>query len=119
MDAALGLWEAEANLARVKKDRLAVVQLLERAGQAYQQGRYADAIRGYKDALLIDPDNVAAQNGLRQARYGEHMAAAASNMRAKQYATAMRDYEAALRESPGDPSATQGYQQARALSMKK
>lgn len=119
LDAVLGLWQAEANLDRERKDRAALVQLLERGRLAYQQGRYADAIRAYKDALLIDPENAAALNGLRQSRYAEHMAAGNNNMRNKQYTAAMRDFEAAMRELPGDSSATQSWQQARSLSMKK
>lgn len=117
-DAQLGLRQAQLSLDRELRNRAAYNQALDRAANAYKQGRYADAVRHYQDALALFPDDPAATAGLRQARYAQFIAAGNADMQAKKYADAVRDYENALRELPGDPTAARALAQARALAAK-
>lgn len=117
-DAALGLRQAQVNLDREIRNRASYNQAMDRAANAYKQGRFADAVRHYQDALALYPDDMAATAGLHQARYAQYIAAGNADMQGKKYADAVRDYENALREMPGDLAAARALAQARALAAK-
>jgi tetratricopeptide (TPR) repeat protein len=113
--AAQGLRDAQAGAERRGRRRLALERQLQAGAAALQQKQYADAIRAFKAALDLDPDNPAALDGLRQARYADAMAEGWRALNAKRRQDAIRSFEAALKEKPGDPQATAALQQAKVV----
>jgi predicted Zn finger-like uncharacterized protein len=111
--AAQGLRDAQAGADRRARRRVALDRQLQAGAAALQQQQYADAIRAFKAALDLDPDNAAAQDGLRQARYADAMTEGWRALNARRRQDAVRFFEDALKEKPGDPQATTALQQAK------
>ncbi len=65
-------------------------------------GRYADAVRAYREALKAAPGDVRASKG---AEYAQYMADGQSAQAARKYADAVRAFEAALKVVPNHPAA--------------
>jgi len=105
--AARGLHDAEQRLAQLKDDsqrKDAYVRLMRQAGTAANNQRYREAVRAYKAALKLVPDDPAAQRGLRDAQKGLKQAK-------EQYAQLMNTGTTALQLN-NVPAAIQAFQQA-------
>jgi tetratricopeptide (TPR) repeat protein len=111
--AAQGLRDAQAGANRRARRGLALDRQLQAGAAAMQQKQYAEAIRAFKAALDLDPDNPAALDGLRQARYADAMTEGWKALNARRRQDAIRFFEEALKEKPGDPQATAALQQAK------
>jgi tetratricopeptide (TPR) repeat protein len=111
--AAQGLRDAQAGANRLARRGLALDRQLQAGAAALKQKQYADAVRAFKAALDLDPDNPAALDGLRQARYADAMTEGWRALNAKRRQDAIRLFEDALKEKPGDPQATTALQQAK------
>jgi predicted Zn finger-like uncharacterized protein len=113
--AAQGLRDAQAGAERLGRRRQALDRQLQTGAAALRQKQYADAIRAFKAALDLDPDNPAALDGLRQARYADAMTEGWRALNARRRQDAIRFFEDALKEKPGDPQATTALQQAKVI----
>jgi predicted Zn finger-like uncharacterized protein len=111
--AAQGLRDAQAGAERLARRRLTLDRQIQAGATALRQKQYAEAIRAFKAALDLDPDNPAALDGLRQARYADAMTEGWRALNAKRRQDAIRFFEDALKEKPGDPQATTALQQAK------
>ena len=92
--------------------KVEIDQLLVVGAQTLAAGRYFDAIKAYKDVLLLDGDNLRAIEGLREARYGKAMFDGRQALLAKRYPDAVRFFQDALLEKPGDFTALSMLKQA-------
>ena len=98
----------------VKAQRLLdITRLLNLGAQALQAQRFPDAIKAYKDVLLLDSDNLQASNGLRTARYQKAMLDGQQALLSRRYIDAVSFFEAALIQVPGDPTAANSLKAAR------
>ena len=111
--AAQGLRDARAGADRLARQALAFERQLQAGVAALQQKQYADAVLAYTAALALRPDNAAALDGLRQARYAVAMAEGWRALNGKRRLDAIRFFEAALKEKPNDPQALAALQQAK------
>jgi tetratricopeptide (TPR) repeat protein len=104
---------ALAGLAEIKRiaDRKAlrvieIANLFNGADQALKARQFSTAIKGYRDVLALDPDNVRAIEGLREARYQKAILEGQQALAANRFADAVAFFDLALHEKPGDPLAT-------------
>ena len=104
-----GLKDASAALDAAKtppKDNKALYQKAMKDGSGLeQQGKYADAIKKYNEALQLMPNDTQASNGVRRAQFGQHMADGQRFLDGAQWVNAQREFEAALKINPNDQSA--------------
>jgi hypothetical protein len=75
-----------------------------------KQEKFADAVKAYKAALQIVPNDQAAT---RRADYAQHMDAGLNALKTGKKPDAAREFDAALKSVPNDPVATKWLQQAR------
>jgi tetratricopeptide (TPR) repeat protein len=116
LNALQGLRDARAGLDRVVVNPGDFDREFQRAMADLQQQRFPEAVRHFKRALKLRPDDPQAVRGLRQARFGEAMADGRAAVAARRYTDAVRSFEDALRELPGDPTALTALRQARTLA---
>jgi cytochrome c-type biogenesis protein CcmH/NrfG len=122
LDARNGLKEAQKGLEKIKQD---FIRLVGQGDLAMQTARYGDAVRAYKQATKLIPDNDAANDKLQaaqkalddlnnaQATYNRLMLQGATAMRLGRFGDATLAYSAALRVAPGDLDALAGLRSAR------
>jgi tetratricopeptide (TPR) repeat protein len=115
-DALQGLRDARAGLDRVALDQGDFDRELQRGRAELKQQHFKEAVRHFRHALRLRPEDPQAERGLRQARFGEAMADGRAALKARRYADAVRSFEEALRERPGDSTATAALRQARTLA---
>jgi tetratricopeptide (TPR) repeat protein len=108
------LRDARVGLGLVLPDPDEFRRQLQRGLKDLDEKRFPEAVRHLKRALELQPGNLQATRGLRQARYGEAMADGRAALRDRRFAEAVRAFEKALAQVPGDPAATQALRQARA-----
>jgi tetratricopeptide (TPR) repeat protein len=111
----LGLREAQARLGGAAVVQLDYNRLVQAGAQAFQAGRFADAVKAYQDALQLVPGDPVAGAALRQARYAQAMADGQAAMARRRFADAARLFQEALNNMPGDLAATTSLRQAAAL----
>src|SRR5260370_31511974 len=115
-DALQGLRDARAGIDRVGLDQGEFDRALQRGQADLNQQRFKEAIRHFRHALKLRPEDPQAERGLRQARFGEAMADGRAALTARRYGDAVRSFEEALRQMPGDPTATAALRQAPTLA---
>ncbi len=86
--------------------------------RALASGAWADARAAFLAAAKLLPDDLAAKEGLSQARYGKAMQDGNRAYTQKKRADAIAAFQAALTEKPGDLKATQALELAKRLPMK-
>ena len=107
--------ELQAELAKDPMFGPSEVQSNKAGTLALQQRSYPDAVKLFRDARKLFPDDLVAADGLSKARYGRAMLEGQQALAQRRKADATRAFEAALAERPGDPAAQNGLRQARVL----
>ena len=104
--ATAGLLEIQRVADRKALRIIELANLFQAGDQAFQRRQFATAIKAYRDVLMLDPDNLRAAEGLREARFQKALLEGQQALATNRAADAVRLFEAALREKPGDPTAT-------------
>jgi tetratricopeptide (TPR) repeat protein len=115
IDTQLALKAAQIALNKELKIIAAYNLAIKNGTAALGRKAWSTAIKAFKDALKLIPDDPVASDGLSQARYGQAMAAGRLALAAKQKAQAIKAFNAALNEKPGDFQATSGLRAAQLL----
>jgi tetratricopeptide (TPR) repeat protein len=115
-DALQGLRDAQAGLDRGPLDKAEFDRELQRGLADLKKQRFKEAIRHFRHALKLRPEDPQAERGLKQARFGDAMADGRAALTARRFADAVHSFEEALRLVPGDPTATAALRHARTLA---
>ena len=109
------LRNARLALDRDLKGQAEYERLMKVGAAAMNRKSFAEAVKAFRDALKLVPDDALANVELSKARYGKAMADGQQALRQKKKADAIRSFEAALEEKPGDFQATALLRQAKAM----
>jgi len=116
--AAAALKQAQAALAVAVETAKADYDKHMKDGQAaLKDKKYADAVKGFEDALKAIPDDAAAAAALKQAQkgdYDQHMRDGQAALKAKKYPDAIKEFGDALKAIPNDMTAAAALKQAQA-----
>lgn len=109
------LRNARLALENYQRNRLEYERLVRIGNLALNRNSFAEALKAFQAALRLLPDDLAARDGARQARYGQAMNDGQQALSQKRKMEAVTAFEAALVERPGDMAAMRGLQLARLL----
>jgi tetratricopeptide (TPR) repeat protein len=115
LEVARALRQARRALERQVAGRLEIDRLVRAGNGALLARSFDSAITSFNKALRIDPDNVAATQGLNRARYGKGMSDGQMALARRRRDDAIEAFTTALEAKPGDALASNGLRQARML----